>query len=123
MICALILACNRPKALNLSLYSWSVSTMMPITLSLDCMDKRTVRIANYWNLKMPNLEVKPSFQMFEKETGSQALKTDERITRHWISSITRLFFRKNCDYVVYTEEDHIIGKNFEPSLQAILPLF
>ena len=87
------------------------------------MDKKTIRIARYWTTQMPNLEVNPSFQMFHKETGSQALKTDERITRHWISSITRLFFRKNCDYVVYTEEDHIIGKNFETSLEAILPLF
>ena len=120
MICVLILACNRPDALHEALTTWS-EVAYPITVSMDSMHMKTYEVAKQWQKKMPNLEVVMSFQAYLTETGEQAKKTDERITRHWISAITRLFYQKNCEYVVYAEDDHVIGKNFEMSLQTLIP--
>ena len=122
MICVLILACNRPRELNESLRTWS-TVSYPISVSLDCVHQETHQLAKEWKKSMPNLEVKPSFQFFHKEVGEQAKKTDERVTRHWLSAITKLFVKKQCTYVIFAEEDHIIAPNFQLSVENIIPAF
>ena len=117
-MCAVILACNRPNALAEALSSWSKQSGLPITISMDCESPESDQVVDEWIQKEPLWTKIDSFQRQKKEKFSE-----ERIARHWVSSLARMFRRPECDYVIYAEEDHIVSGDFFDSAKKMVSAF
>eukprot|EP01084_Bolivina_argentea_P197615 338620_1 len=105
----LILACDRPNSLNISLYSLSKikSHFLPIYISFDCRDNKTINIANYWmDNKQMNITVLFSSSIdIEENIGTL------RVKYHWLSAVNKMFMKYKYDYIIYMEDDHIVHSN------------
>lgn len=117
-MCAVILACNRPDELSEALSSWSNQLGLPVTISMDCESPESDKIVDEWVQKQPLWRKIDSFQRDKKETFSE-----ERIARHWVSSLARMFRRPECDYVIYAEEDQIVSGDFFDSAKTMVSAF
>ena len=117
-VCVLILACDRPKELNIALTSWSKLSGLPVTISMDCESHESDVVVADWLSKQPLWSKMDSFQRLIKEPPSE-----ETITRHWVSALTIMFQRPECDYVIYAEEDHIVSDDFFDSAKTLISAF
>jgi len=117
-VCVLILACDRPKELNIALTSWSKLSGLPVTISMDCESHESDVVVADWLGKQPLWSKMDSFQRLIKEPPSE-----ETITRHWVSALTIMFQRPECDYVIYAEEDHIVSDDFFDSAKTLISAF
>ena len=59
-------------------------------------------------------------QRFHVETGVQKLKSDERLTRHWLSALSRMFLKPTCDYVIYAEDDQVVSSDFMEAAYSMI---
>ena len=117
-VCVLILACDRPKELDIALTSWSKLSGLPVTISMDCESHESDVVVSDWLSKQPLWSKMDSFQRLIKEPSSE-----ETITRHWVSALTIMFQRPECDYVIYAEEDHIVSDDFFDSAKTLISAF
>ena len=119
----LILACDRPKNLNLSLYSINEAKRRsntierddpPIFVSFDCKHNETINIARSWNNRM-NITV-----LFSRGIDNIGGGTLWRIKNHWLYAINRLFMEFLFDYVIYLEDDHVISLDFFDTANVLI---
>ena len=117
----LILCSYRTTHVDFALHTWSQvhDLQFPIFLSVDRLSAMPAmqKLVDKWthNFTVP-ITLQQSYQAHVKPD----YYLDERVARHWISSITRLFIRRGYDYVWYFEEDHIVAPSIVQSgLQLI----
>ena len=131
-LAVLILACNRQKELDYALESWSEVRgvdKIPVVVSIDCNPGVSIDIAAWQARGLQQLSVISSFQRHVVETGAQKMRTDERVTRHWLSAVSRALAQ--YEHVLYAEEDHVVMPSIcktwvrcsrpEKSAQIVLP--
>lgn len=119
-LAVLILACNRQKELDYALESWSEVRgihKIPVIVSIDCNPGVSIDIAAWQARGLQQLSVNSSFQRHVVETGAQKVRTDERVTRHWLSAVSRALAQ--YEHVLYAEEDHVVMPSI---LQDVGPL-
>lgn len=124
LIHVIVLACNRPETLDLALETWAnvdgIATT-PITVSTDCRHEQTEIVVQKWQASsaLKHLRLVHSFQADIIETGAQQSMTDERVTRHWLSAVNRIF-ANGAEHVIYAEDDHIVTPDFLKSALRII---
>ena len=104
----LLLAANRASTLNVSLSSWSKVYKLKnytFVVSLDTVSKSIDKVVHYWR-GISNWDVS-AIQSYQAHV-EQVAPSDERIGRHWLSSVTRMF-NDGFDYVLYCEDDHFVS--------------
>ena len=118
----LILACDRPKNLNLSLYSINEAKQsiyndmhdLPIFISFDCKHNETINIAKSWkNI----IDITILFSQSVKHIDDNDFW---KVKNHWISAINRMFMEFSFDYVIYLEDDHIVSLDFFDTAHILL---
>ena len=99
----LILACNRKEELDTALYALSQAHLAhaaDVTVSVDCPDGPD---SSQYSQSFHSIRFVDSYQRY---VPFDAWK-DERVARHWLSAITRVF-REGHARVLYLEEDHVV---------------
>lgn len=102
-----ILACNRRIELNMSMFALTQvyeKHLLNITVSLDCAES-FLNIFPVYRHEFGALQVVDSYQRHVAVDDWR----DERVARHWLSAITRMFeSAPNIEHVLYMEEDHVV---------------
>ena len=121
-----ILGCDRPNNLNLSLYSIYESKRrstiidihdLPIFVSIDCNHNTTINIARAWSNIM-NVKVLLSKSINHIARSPRAITL--KIKNHWLHTINRLFKEFAFDYVIYLEDDHIVSPDFFDTAHVLI---
>lgn len=117
-----LMACARPGALNLSLFSIHQaqsrrSETVPIFVTMDCGRREAmIEVVEWWSGVLRGLNYE--WYVEANETNEEAFK-DERVARHWYWSVQRLF-RMGFEYVVHLEDDHVVAGTFFLDLVRLL---
>jgi len=117
-----LMACARPSALNLSLFSIHQaqsrrSETVPIFVTMDCGRREAmIEVVEWWSGVLRGLNYE--WYVEANETKEEAFK-DERVARHWYWSVQRLF-RMGFEYVVHLEDDHVVAGTFFVDLVRLL---
>lgn len=122
-----IMGCARFLALNLSLktlhsaslrYFSTNFELIPVYVSLDCWNSKVdmESVVNFWNQSHFLVYFSWFSEAFEERDNQWS---DERVARHWLSSVDALF-SMGYDYVVHMEEDHAVALNFFTDLVNLL---
>lgn len=101
---------------------------VPVYVTMDCwgidVEKDMIEVQKIFDMLNARLDghgIKPLFyfrlywEPFERDTTYR----DERVARHWLFSVSRLFHR-GFEYVVHLEEDHVVSLDFFVALQGII---
>jgi hypothetical protein len=102
----LILACNRREELEAALYALSRverAHLCNITISVDCAGSSLDGVADAYSSTFLAIQVVDSYQ----RSAPPDAWTDERVSRHWVSALSRLF-ADGHRRVLYLEEDHVV---------------
>jgi len=121
-VAILMLACNRMQETTFALSSWSKVhgvARLPFYVSIDCSPGITLD-EDAWGSLGLRLRVLSSHQRFAAEVGEQALRRDERVTRHWLHAVTRVL--SVHEFVLYVEDDHVVLPEILLDMSALLAL-
>lgn len=121
-VAILMLACNRMQETSFALSSWSKVysvARLPFYVSIDCSPGITLD-EDAWASQGLRLRVLSSHQRFSAEVGEQALRRDERVTRHWLHAVTRVL--SVHEFVLYAEDDHVVLPEILLDMYALLAL-
>jgi len=102
----LILACDRHDELDMSLYALGeahLARSAHVVVSVDCIVPwKFYDMIRSHSSRFNTLKIQSSYQ---QHVEPDAWK-DERVARHWISAISRMFY-DGAERVLYLEEDHV----------------
>lgn len=121
-VAILMLACNRLEETTFALSAWSQVrgiAHLPFYVSMDCSPGIALD-EDAWRAQGLSLHVVSSHQRFAAEVGAQAARRDERVTRHWLSAVTRVLSLH--DFVLYAEDDHVVLPEIVLDMFALLAL-
>jgi hypothetical protein len=125
-----LLTCSRPEELDMTLQSLhTASSNAPsdlfkfqIYLSLDCTQRyaydQWIHLLKWQRIMKDMLNVTHSVQI---DTPADPKFRDERVARHFLGNLKRVFdSRENHTHVMHMEDDHVVSPDFFPSLLRLI---
>lgn len=128
-----VMACGRLASLNLSLFylhaasahfAETTGQLIPVYVSLDCppshqqeKDDAMMSLLRAWNSTASLCLFAEWFEQAHDPKNPEF--ADERVARHWISTLAQLFRRRGYAYVTHLEDDHVVAPTFFSDLVGL----